>query len=113
MTAVRKVEARSAKVIPIRPQPALADAYRASISVHYPNSDELSIEHRVQIMALRDRACAALRRCGPEASTILAEAARIATLAALADLSARQLGFTRVAVESLIFSADMMRRSAL
>jgi hypothetical protein len=110
MTALRK-PTETAKVIPIRPEPALADAYRRTVSVHYPNTDPLTMSVRVEIMALRDRASAALRRCGPEAEAILAEAARIATLAALSGADTRQLSFIRVAVESLIFSADMMRRS--
>ncbi|GEM70964.1 hypothetical protein SAQ01S_07300 [Sphingomonas aquatilis NBRC 16722] len=110
MTALRKTT-ETAKVIPIRPDPALADAYRRSITIHYPNSDEFTINTRVELMALRDRACSALRRCGPEAEPILAEAARISTLAALAGVDTRQLAFMRVAVESLIFAADMMRRS--
>lgn len=110
MSALRKPTTQ-AKVVAIRPEPALADAYRRSISHHYPNSDELTMSTRVELMGLRDRACAALLRCGPEAETILAEAARIATLACLSGVETRQLAFMRVAVESLIFSADMMRRS--
>ncbi len=110
MSALRK-PVPEGKVVQLRPEPALADAYRRSISIHYPNSDPLTMSMRVEIMALRDRASAALRRCGPEAEAILAEAARIATLAALSGADTRQLGFIRVAIESLIFSADMMRRS--
>ena len=98
-------------VVPLRAVPDMEAAYRSAISIHYPNCDPLSMATRVEIMGLRDRVSAALRRANPEAQSILAEAARIATLAALSSADAQTLAFTRVAIESLIFSADMMRRA--
>lgn len=103
--------ARQTNVVPIRPTPDLNAAYRATISVHYPNSDELTLATRVDLMSLRDRATAALNRCRPEAEAILMEAARIAGLACLSAAPARSLAFTRVAVESMIFAAQMMQRA--
>lgn len=105
--------ARQTNVVPIRPTPDLDAAYRATISVHYPNSDALSLATRVELMSLRDRATAALRRCRPEAEPILMEAARVAGLACLSAASARSLAFTRVAVESMIFAAQMMQRATV
>jgi hypothetical protein len=103
------VTARAAtNVVPLRAVPDMEAAYRSAIS---PNCDPLSMATRVEIMGLRDRASAALRRANPEAQSILAEAARIATLTALSSADAQTLAFTRVAIESLIFSADMMRRA--
>jgi hypothetical protein len=104
-------EPARANVVPLRAVPDLDAAYRAAVSIHYPNCDPLSMATRVEIMGLRDRAAAALRRCNPEAESILAEAARIATLTALSSADAQSLAFSRVAIESLIFSADMMRRA--
>ncbi|WP_380778043.1 hypothetical protein [Sphingomonas sp. R86520] len=98
-------------VVPLRAVPDMDAAYRAAVSIHYPNCDPLSMATRVEIMGLRDRASAALRRANPEAQFILAEAARIATLASLSSADPQSLAFTRVAIESLIFSADMMRRA--
>lgn len=98
-------------VVPLRAVPALDEAYRASISVHFPNTDPMTMAVRVELMALRDRASAGLRRCGDESAPMLAEAVRLASLAALSGSPIKTLAFTRVAVESLIFAADMMRRA--
>ncbi len=99
-------------VIPLRPLPDLDAAYRATVSVHYPNSDALALSLRSELMALRDRTSAALRRCCPEAEPTLIEANRLASLSALADVPTRTLAFTKVAVESLLFGAQMLQRVA-
>lgn len=99
-------------VVPLRPLPDLNAAYRATVSVHFPNSDELSLSLRSELMALRDRTSAALRRCRAEAEPTLMEANRLASLTALADVPTRTLAFTKLAVDSLLFSAQMLQRAA-
>ncbi len=84
--------------------------YRATASVHYPNMDELTMTVRVNLMAQRDRASAALNRCCPEAANTLVEANRLASLAALSTAPTRTLAFTLSAVESLIFAAQQLQR---
>jgi len=111
VSALRKAEPATAKIIPIRPEPALAAAYRAAISVHFPNLDAFTMSLRVEIMGIRDRATLALNRCCPEAEPILGETARLATLAALANISARRLAYTRAALESMMNAAQMMQRA--
>lgn len=102
--------AAARKVIPFRQAPKLDQAYRAQISIHHPNSDELAMQIRVDLMALRDRASMALNRCCEEAAPALAEAARLAGVAALSNQPTRTLAFVRGAVDSLIFAATMLER---
>lgn len=89
---------------------AIEASYRASASMHYPNSDELTMAVRVKLMAQRDRASAAINRCCPEAINTLAEANRLAALAALSGAPTRTLAFTLSAVDSLIFAAQQLQR---
>ena len=108
--AVKSAACLAANDIELQPDPEAA--YRASVSMHYPNSDDLTMAVRVKLMALRDRAALALNRCCPEAAPTLAEASRIATLAALSTAPTRSLACVAVAVESLIFSAQMLQRAS-
>lgn len=94
---------------PAQPSPTEA-SYRASATVHYPNSDELTMAVRVKLMAQRDRAGAAIGRCCPEAVNTLVEANRLAALAALSCAPTRTLAFTLSAVDSLIFAAQQLQR---
>jgi hypothetical protein len=106
----------AAKVVPIRPAPQpdeLDAAYRATASLHYPNSDEMTLAIRVEIMRLRDQAAAGLRVCGESSAPILAEITRIGGIAALAGAPTRSLAFVRIALESMMFSARLLERSGL
>lgn len=88
-------------------------AYRAAASIHFPNMDEVTMAVRVRLMAQRDRAGAALNRCCPEAINSLAEANRLAALAALSGAPTRTLAFVSSAVDSLIFAAEQLHRGQL
>lgn len=96
----------------IQPDPARIEAaYRASISVHCPNEDELTLANRVALAALRDQASAGLRRCSPETAPILAEISRIATHAVFAPIPAGQVHLTRFALANLLESARFLERA--
>ena len=95
----------------VAPEIDLEAAYRRAVSVHYPNTDDLTMTVRVGLMAQRDRASAALNRCCPEAVNALAEANRLASLAALSAAPTRTLAFTLTAIESLIFAAQQLQRA--
>jgi len=101
--------ARALRTEPIK----LEAAYRAAASMHYPNMDALTMTVRVRLMAQRDRAAAALHRCCPEAMNTLAEANRLAALAALSGAPTRTLAFVSSAVDSLIFAAEQLHRGQL
>ncbi len=88
----------------------LEAAYRAAASIHFPNMDALTMTVRVRLMAQRDRAGAALHRCCPEAINTLAEANRLAALAALSGSPTKTLAFISSAVDSLIFAAEQLHR---
>lgn len=112
VTASAARRPRNDNVVEFAPPPALDAAYRASVSIHFPNSDPLSLSLRVELMALRDRTALALRRCCPDAEPSLREALRLATVNALSNNDARTLGFTRVAIDNLIFAAQMLQRGS-
>lgn len=96
----------------IQPDPdRVESAYRASISVHCPNEDPLTLANRVAVAAIRDQASAGLRRCSPEAAGLLQEIARLATHAVFAPMPAGQVHLTRFALASLLESARVLERA--
>ena len=96
----------------IQPDPdRLEAAHRASIRVHCPNEDPLTLANRVAIAAIRDQASAGLRRCSPEAAGLLQEIARLATHAVFAPMPAGQVHMTRFALASLLESARHLERA--
>ncbi|UUL83445.1 hypothetical protein [Sphingomonas qomolangmaensis] len=96
-----------ADVFPVAPD---EDAYRASIRTHLPNIDDMAIGTRVEIMKLRDQAAAGCNRCRPDAYPVLAEAARIGTLAALSGHSTHALLHIRMAIWLMVEAARNLER---
>ncbi len=96
----------------IRPDVRAAEAaYRASVTLHCPNEDELTLDNRVALAALRDQASAGLRRCSPETAPILAEISRIATHAVFAPMPPGQVHLTRFALSNLMEGARILERA--
>jgi hypothetical protein len=91
--------------------PAWERPYRASIAIHYPNADELTVAIRCEIMRSRDQASAGLHRCCDEAYPTLAEAARLATLYALSGASRSTLMQMNSAIQWMIECARMIERA--
>ena len=85
-------------------------AYRASVSIHYPNIDDVEMATRVDIMAMRDQAYAAQRKCCDDALPILAECHRTGSLAALSGRDTRRLVQVRMAMWMMIEAARCMER---
>lgn len=86
-------------------------AYRASITIHCPNEDEMTLANRVALAALRDQASAGLRRCSPETAPVLSEIARLATHAVFAPMPAGQVHMTRFALANLMEGARILERA--
>lgn len=96
----------------IRPDPArVEDAYRASITIHCPNEDELTLANRVALAALRDQSSAALRRCSPATAPVLMEISRIASFAVFAPMPPGQVHMTRFALANLMEGARILERA--
>lgn len=89
----------------------LEAGYRATISLHCPNENELDLANRVAIAALRDQASAGLRRCSDEAAPILTAVTQLATAAAYAPMPPGKLHMTRFALASLMESARTLERA--
>lgn len=88
----------------------LERGYRASVSIHFPNADPFTMQARCELMALRDRAAAALRVCCDDAYPILSHVSRLATLYALADRPASALLRVESACSVMIEAARMVER---
>lgn len=96
----------------IQPDPERIEAaYRASVTIHCPNEDELTLANRVALAALRDQASAGLRRCSPETAPILSEVARLATHAVFAPMPPGQVHLTRFALANLMEGARILERA--
>ena len=87
-------------------------AYRASVSIHFPNIDDFEMSTRVDIMALRDAASAGRRVCSPEAEPVLREVARIGMLASLSGLPNSRLIHIRFALHLLTMAARSLERGS-
>lgn len=85
--------------------------YAPTLDSIFGNEDEMTRAARADIMALRDQATAAMRQACPEAAAILAETAKIATLNAMAPLSAKRLTLLKGALDLNIESARIIHRA--
>ena len=86
-------------------------AHRASISIHCPNQDEMQMAARVDIATIRDRASAGLSRANDSAAVLLAEIARVGTMAVYAPLPASKLLRIRAALQLTMEAARAMERA--
>ena len=98
-------------VVPLRRAADPNAAYRASVSVHFPNIDTYELEVRCELMELRDRAALALNRCCDEAAPSLIEANRLASLLALSVQTPACLTMAALAIRGLIQSATLLQRA--
>lgn len=80
--------------------------YGPSVWTHYPEEVGVRLAIRCDLMAFRDRAAIGLMRCSQESATSLQEAARLATVSALANMPTRALFQMHNAVRSLIDAAS-------
>lgn len=89
----------------------IPEAYRASVSVHFPNISIGEMAVRSELMAIRDRAASGLARCAPEASGPLAEVSRLATICALSGQSPASLTLVLMACENLMRAATFLQKA--
>lgn len=87
-------------------------AYRAAISVHCPNENEMKLACRVDLARLRDQASAALSRCSDASFGVLSEIARQATLAVYARTDTATLFRTRNALTLTMTAARALEAAA-
>ena len=87
-------------------------AHRASISVHCPNQDEMSMAARVGIAILRDQAVTGQYRATSDAAAqMLSAAGRVAGDAVYAPINFRQLLRVQAALSLTIEAARAMERA--
>ncbi len=84
--------------------------YRASITVHYPNVDPMTLAVRVELLRQRDQMAAARRVCCDESYPALSEGLRLATSYALDSSPLRTLLFVHYAIDGLLGAARMIER---
>jgi|GEM_PF-7032772 len=86
--------------------------YAAAIFAHYPQEAGIRLAMRCDLMAFRDRAAVGLMRCRSEAGPILAEASRLATIYALANIPTKALFQMHRAAQSLLDAASAIEAAS-
>ncbi len=86
-------------------------SYRAAISVHCPNENEVSMACRVDLAIMRDQASAGLARASESAFAILSEVARITAIEVYAPRTTKHLLHLRGALTLTMEAARQMHRA--
>ncbi|GGB14928.1 hypothetical protein GCM10011380_00420 [Sphingomonas metalli] len=85
-------------------------AYRATIAVHVPDCDEMSMAARCDIAAMRDQASVGMARATDSAVVILGEVSRMASAAVYADMPTSNLLRVRAALKLTMMAAREVER---
>lgn len=85
-------------------------AYRAAISLHCPNCDEMEMAARCDLAMMRDAATMGLSRAGDSAALMLGEVSRLATHAVYAPVPASRLIRIKAALTLMMMAAREIER---
>ncbi|WP_375272070.1 hypothetical protein [Sphingomonas sp.] len=88
----------------------LARAYRATISMHCPNQDEMTMAARLELAVLRDQASKGIAHASHSAAILLMQVSSLAAEAVYAPLTFRKLSSLVTALNLTMLAARSIER---